>query len=125
VPRIIHRKRVILVAAFAVLFSALSPALAALKYRGQSVVLAQICSIHGLQSVPLDGKVDPRAPLQHQIHCAWCSASATQPGTERASVQIFIPTLLTYSPPLVFIENTIGFSAPIAFYRSQAPPVLV
>jgi hypothetical protein len=121
--RAIHRKRITAIALFAVLFSALSPAFAALKYRGQPAVLAQICSIHGLERVALDGNVPPTTPVQHQIHCAWCSASTAQPGIDGPSVQIVFPASSTQAQP-AYIEIAPVFSAPVVFYHSQAPPVL-
>jgi hypothetical protein len=121
--RAIHRKRVAAIALFAVLFGALSPAFAALKYRGQPEALAQICTTHGLESSAPDGNGPPTTPVQHQIHCAWCSASAAQPGIDGPSVQIVIPASFTQTKPAIG-ETAPVFSAPVAFYHPQAPPVL-
>jgi len=123
--RSIHRKHVAAIALFAVLFGALSPAFAALKYRGQSEALAQICTTHGLVRVALDVQSSPGGPhhVAHQIHCAWCSASTAQPGINGSSVQIVIPALSTQAKS-AFIETAPVFSASVAFYYPQAPPVL-
>ncbi|HUO44699.1 MAG TPA: DUF2946 family protein [Burkholderiales bacterium] len=118
-----HRKRIAAVALFAVLFSALSPAFAAIQYRGHPEVLAQICTSHGLERVSLDGKFPPAAPHDHSIHCAWCSAGTAQPGIGGASIPtVVVPVVFTQAPP-AFIATAPAFSVPVAFYFSQAPPL--
>jgi hypothetical protein len=121
--RNILRKRIAAIALFAVLFGALSPAFASLIYRGQPEVLAQICSVHGLERIALDGNIPPATPTQHRIHCAWCSASTAQPGIDGPSIQTIIPASSTQPKP-VFIKTAPVFSAPVASYHPQAPPVL-
>jgi hypothetical protein len=121
--RNILRKRVATIALFAVLFGAFSPAFASLIYRGQPGVLAQICSTHGLERIVLDGNIPPATPTQHRIHCAWCSASAAQPGIDGPSIQTVIPASSTQAKPAL-IKTAPIFSAPVASYHPQAPPVL-
>jgi len=122
--RVARRKRIAAIALFAVLFSALSPAFAALEYRGHPEVLAQICTTHGLERIAFDGKPPPSAPhVQHQIHCAWCSASAAQPGIGTTSVPTVATEFLTHDLIAVF-STSLAPSAPAASYYSQAPPVL-
>jgi|GEM_PF-6923338 len=123
--RSIHRKRITAIALFAVLFSAMSPTFAAFKYRGHPEVLAQLCTTHGLERVALDDRAPAGSPhhVAHQIHCAWCSASAAHPGIDGPSVQFVIPTSSTQAKS-AFIGTAPVFSTSVAFYHPQAPPVL-
>jgi len=122
--RIIHRKRIAAIALFAVLFSAMSPTFAAFKYRGHPEVLAQICTTHELERVALDDRVPAGGPhhIAHQIHCAWCSASAAQPGIGGTSVPNVAIESFTQHPLAVATTASVP-SAPAASYYSQAPPV--
>ncbi|HUL40395.1 MAG TPA: hypothetical protein VLV32_00585 [Burkholderiales bacterium] len=121
--RHIDRKRVAAIALFAVMFSALSPALAAFRYRAQPAVLAQICTFSGLKTIVLDEPSLPSKPhTKHPIRCAWCSASTSQPGIGITLDLAAGPEVFAEDRPTV-VPMMAAASRPAPAYLSQAPPV--
>jgi len=121
--RHVNRKRVAAIALFAVLFSALSPALAAFKYRARPAVLAQICTFYGLKYVTPDQQSLPnKSNTTHPIRCAWCMASTAQPSVAVAPVSVIAIQLFAEDRPSPVQERPQASELATA-YHSQAPPV--
>jgi hypothetical protein len=116
-------KRIAGGAIFALLFSALSPAFAALQLKWQPAAFTELCTATGIKRVALND-----APLQYpahhkSIHCAWCTSGASQPALSGPSALWVITPVSAQFKPLTAVVVP-AFSAPIVAYHSQAPPVL-
>lgn len=121
------QKRIVLIALFAVLFSALSPALAALRFQSQPQILAELCTMHGLKRVAIDATATDESPAQHSnhrhgIYCALCMpASAQQAITAPVIPEVALVEFKQVQP---YSQEVIAaFAAPFVSYQSQAPPV--
>ena len=112
-----------IVCLLAVLFGALSPALATFKYRARPAVLAQICTVDGLKYVTLDQQFPPnKGSTIHPIRCAWCMASTAQPSVPVAPDSVIAIQLFAEDRPSPVQERPQASELATA-YLSQAPPV--
>ncbi len=66
------------IALLAVLYTAASPALAALRFQAQPNVLTGICTLDGIKAAPLQPADPVNNTAPHERHCIFCISGAWQ-----------------------------------------------
>jgi len=95
---LLSRRLIARIALFAMLFSGISPALAALRYYGNAEILRNVISAHSANSNPGEhhhsGAVTSKS---HEVYCSFC--------LDMASVQALTVALLNLASQAVTAED--------------------
>ncbi len=115
------RRLVARIALFAMLFSAISPALAALRFYGNAEVLANIVSVHPASRNTAEHQHSSHAKSKtHEVYCSFC--------LDMASVQALALAAPNLPPRLVAteilpVERSAESSSSYPAQHPRAPPV--
>jgi len=102
--------------AFLLLFSALSPAFAAVFKQGPD--FGDLCTAQGLRH---GGNSDGPQQAAKTIHCAWCLSSAAQPALGSTPARLFAAPDRSHEIPLSAVPVSPSQAGRFV-YLSQAPP---
>jgi hypothetical protein len=118
--RAAFRKFIARAAVFAVLFSALSPALAAWRFQDRPDVLAELCTPTGIKRVVVDDGGQPSEQKMSGLLCVLCVAGAQHADTAPTAA-LGVPQSFTFESPR-FFTAACHSSACAAAYYSRGPP---
>jgi hypothetical protein len=89
-PSFLHRRFIAGITLIAVVFAAMSPAVAAARYLSDPVAFAEICRAGS--DVTGSGTPEPAGrAVRHDAPCAWCTVAEWQPPVERALTVVAAP----------------------------------
>lgn len=116
---------------FAMLFSAVSPALAALRFSGNAEVLANIISEHPAahhatqhdHTVPHDHTAHAKSKTS-QLYCSFCLDMASVQALTLAAPRLLPPLLLAQARSCT-VEQNAELTPSYSSQRPRAPPVFL
>jgi hypothetical protein len=109
------------IALFAMLFSAISPELAVLRFYGNAEVLANIVSVHPASRNTTEHQHSSHAKSKaHEVYCSYCLDMASVQALTFAA-QILPPRLV--ATEILPVERRAESSSSYPAHRPRAPPV--